>query len=431
MSGPLFADHDQLAVVQPVGAFNRLVIYLNTSDINDIVVRPIFDHMHVERIVHFDRLTNIYFYLGSTAAEPWDRHLYAVHGRSGSPQGSCLTCTIEWVADRRFTHFDAHFSGDPDHRLLVLELQGPAVPRHDIYEWSPDSDRVAVLQFCRELQTNDALAARLASMRWVQPRWLHMRKNGNRNGNRIRLLVPPSADNETGDLPLLVQPYEGPGTYAGTSEWRLDWPAYMAANRSVIVAQIDGHGSGRSRLSNTHAVYGRLGWPEAKNMRQAAIWLVRELSPNVDPRHIGIWGAGYAGFVAGMALASSDSFQLFECAALVEPLVDWSAATSLFAERYMGLWNETAYRNVSLLENADKVRRNAMYMMLVHDNNTAGRYGWPTNRWTELAEQWTKEAKPNVKEMVFQQAVSPRANANIWIVSFIDFFCYESCFIFL
>lgn len=406
MSGPLFAEHDQLAVVQPFGSFNRLVIYLNTSDIDNIVVRPIVDQMHVERIVYFDRLANIYFYLGSTAAEPWDRHMYAVHGRNGSPHGTCLTCPFEWVAERRFTHFDAHFSGDPDNRLLMLELQGPAVPRHDIYEWSPDSDRVAVLQFCRELQTNDALAARLVNIRWAQPRWLHMRDTG----NRIRLLVPPSSENETGDLPLLVQPYEGPGTYAGTSEWRLDWPAYMAANRSVIVAQIDGHGSGRSRLNNTHAVYGRLGWPEANDMRQAAIWLVQQLrSPNVEPRNIGIWGVGYAGFVAGMALARSDGMPLFECAALVEPLVDWSMATALYAERYMGLWNESAYRNVSLLANADRVRRNAMNMMLVHDNNTAGRYE-TTNRLSELAEQWTMEAKPNVREMVFKQAVSPIAN---------------------
>lgn len=413
MVGPLFADADQMAVVRPLGEFNRLVVYQNISAGGGGLEWPILDELHVERIVHFDKTENIYFYLGSTPAAPWDRHLFAVRV-NGRPHGVCLTCTIERVGDRWFGHFDAHFGGD---RLLVLEMQGPSVPRHDIYEWSPHVDRVAVLQFRRPLQTNDALAFRLSRIRWVPPKWLHMQNSG----IRIRLLVPPSPsgaedgddDNNDNGRPLLMQPYTGPGTYAGTSKWRLDWEAYMAANRSVIVAQVDGRGSVRSRLNSTHAVHGRLGGPEADDMRRAAIWLVRKLRrPSVDPRNIGIWGAGYAGFVAGMALAQSTDMQLFECAALVRPAVDMAAAASLYAERYMGLWNETGYRNASLLANADAVRRNALHVLLVHDG-TEGPHGWPAGRWTELAEQWSGQMPPNATDMVFKQAVSvTRARGN-------------------
>lgn len=48
-----------------------------------------------------------------------------------------------------------------------------------------------------------------------------------------------------------------------------------------------------------------------------------ELFKFIDEKHVAIWGWSYGGFTSGMALAT-DSSHVFNCAASVAPVTDWT-----------------------------------------------------------------------------------------------------------
>lgn len=53
--------------------------------------------------------------------------------------------------------------------------------------------------------------------------------------------------------------YGAPGSQLVTEMFKVDWNTYLASRRNVIVAQIDGRGSGGQGYKLLHEVYYRLG----------------------------------------------------------------------------------------------------------------------------------------------------------------------------
>lgn len=62
---------------------------------------------------------------------------------------------------------------------------------------------------------------------------------------------------------LLVVPYAGPGTFVGTTAWRLEWPEYMVLERNIMVLRLDARGSGRRGTYYANSVIEKLGQAEA------------------------------------------------------------------------------------------------------------------------------------------------------------------------
>lgn len=56
--------------------------------------------------------------------------------------------------------------------------------------------------------------------------------------------------------------YGAPGTQLVTDSFRIDWNTYLASRKNVIVAQIDGRGSGGQGYQLLYEVYNRLGTVE-------------------------------------------------------------------------------------------------------------------------------------------------------------------------
>lgn len=330
------------------------------------------DALFVERILLWDHRSEYLFHLATRRGHGEELHLYATSTRRNHNHTACISCefTMSGVTRQPLTtaeqhlHFNAHFAAE--RQLFVLEAEGPAVPEHAIFAWSvapgdKQEERIRVHRV-RQLETNDDLWRR-----WMRPELHHQHQpqlrfvrlpavNG-RGEIGVRLLLPPPLVQQEkmrtgGQLPLLVSVEQrSPGDYAGAARFRIDWQWWLAAG-GIVVAQIDGAGSGRHDSANLHAVYGRTpGAQEAADVAQIIDWLAsgeaREQLEGgmVNGSLVGMWGrGGFGGYVAALVLAQRSWKHLggrrgpdaVRCAALQAPTVDWlNGGRAFFVERFM------------------------------------------------------------------------------------------------
>lgn len=278
--------------------------------------------VNVERIVSYTLDPDCIFYLGSPVDKPQERHLYTTNSNF-TTLPRCLTC-LPWKIDNthEYNYFDATFNTRGQGQYLVLHAQGPSAPFSRLFEWgqSPnakeDGCHIYKLQTLRSNQPLlGRIAERTAYLRDV--RYMPLR-----DGGHVRLLWPEYAEPRYDvDYPLLVQPYGGPETAIASDAFRLEWADFMATNLSVVVAQID--------LRNTVRYDTDCNHHNALTDGLAILHAIREVlqqNPLIDPHRIGIWGEGFAGLVAGMAIffPFPQAPQPFRCAALVAPLeLEW------------------------------------------------------------------------------------------------------------
>lgn len=290
----------------------------------------------VERILDVRQEPNCMFYLGYPMDEPHKRHLYSVDVNFTTPI-QCLTCAIsnnQTDPNNHYDHFDVTIS-PYGNQVFVLHAEGPAVPYSAMYTWYSHSvwrSGCEILEL-RKLHTNHKLRKRIderqANLRHVK--YVSFPKLG-----YVRLLMPAAAATAAPGVryPLLVQPYNGPDTFVGSSEWRLEWPDFMATNRSVIVAQVNGRGSSRLGLRwADDYVHRQTALEDSKDLWQIVENLVR-MESRIDGKRIGIWGEGYAGYLAAMAMYSpaGPGRSPFRCGALVAPMpLEWNSLYEQFS----------------------------------------------------------------------------------------------------
>lgn len=214
------------------------------------------DEVNVQRILHWDTRSHVVFFLANTLSMPEESHLYAVIGRPNvHPYGQCLTCRLA-----SYTHFDVRFSGVGN--FLWLASQGPPVPRYDVYQWMERNLTVSI-RHAHTMRTFAALRQHIAAV--GEPVIVHHTAIINEQRARIQLTYPPGYTGRPMEQPfaLLVVPYAGPGTFAGTASWRLEWPEYLVLKRKIVVARVDVRGSERQGTFNAWRVIERLGRSEA------------------------------------------------------------------------------------------------------------------------------------------------------------------------
>lgn len=108
----------------------------------------------------------------------------------------------------------------------------------------------------------------------------------------------------------------------------MDWGSYLAANKSIIYASIDGRGSGSKGDRVLFSGYRKLGTVEIYDQINVTRQIQRKFS-YVDAERTAIWGWSYGGYVSGMALAM-DEEGVFKCAISVAPVTDWA----LYGKQY-------------------------------------------------------------------------------------------------
>uniref|UniRef100_A0A8D3DUW3 Inactive dipeptidyl peptidase 10-like n=1 Tax=Scophthalmus maximus TaxID=52904 RepID=A0A8D3DUW3_SCOMX len=279
---PLFSkDRSRFLLALPVkqggqGDFHHITMFTKKVRSDQDEVRHLTSgDWEVTRIVAYDENDQIVYFL-STEDSAQQRHLYSVSTLGLFPR-RCLTCGLK----EECTFYDADVRPDAQHT------------------W-----RLHFLMFLPPLS-----AAELP----------------------LKLIYPPDFS-ESYIYGLLLIVGSSLGDQTVTEEFRLDWDWVLVGSEQVIVARLDGRGSGFRGQRVLQQVHLRLGTVDAEDQIAALEYLVK--LPFVDRTRVGVFGEDYGGFLTLTMLKSTE--RLVRCAAAQAPVTDWSMYASAFSERYLG-----------------------------------------------------------------------------------------------
>ncbi|WP_373072671.1 S9 family peptidase [Zeaxanthinibacter enoshimensis] len=161
------------------------------------------------------------------------------------------------------------------------------------------------------------------------------------NGNDLNMwMVKPADFDPSKEYPLLLFQYSGPGSQQVANRWMgtNDYWHQMLAAKGIIVACVDGRGTGLKGRDFKKVTYQELGKYEVEDQIAAAKEL-SELS-YIDPARTGIWGWSYGGFMSTNCLLKGND--TFEMAVAVAPVTSWRFYDTIYTERYMRTPQENA-----------------------------------------------------------------------------------------
>ncbi|XP_037829709.1 inactive dipeptidyl peptidase 10 isoform X2 [Kryptolebias marmoratus] len=324
---PLFSeDSGTFFITLPVrqgghGDFHHITMFSqkSQSDHQDEVRYLTSGTWEVTKLLAYDENNNVVFFLSTeTAAE--QRHLYSVWTAGLFPR-RCLTCGLK----EGCTFFDVDVS--PDARRAVLRCRGPGVPAVlllDLSDVNGEGDGEAYFILENNLPLQSALDSRrmtLTDVRMITSDSFEL---------PLKLIFPPDFS-ESYLYGLLLIIGSTLGGQAVTEEFSLDWDSVLAGSEQIIVARLDGRGSGFRGQRVLEQIHQRLGSVDVDD-QIAALEYVLKL-PFIDPTRVGVYGEGYGGYLTLMMLKAEKPIR---CAAAQAPIIDWTMYASAFSERYFG-----------------------------------------------------------------------------------------------
>jgi len=177
-----------------------------------------------------------------------------------------------------------------------------------------------------------------------------------------------------GPFPVIVSVYGGPHAQRVTNGWDLtvDMRAQYLRSRGYLVFKLDNRGSARRGLAFEGAIKNDLGNLEIQDQVDGVKWLVDQ--GLADPKHVGIYGWSYGGYMAAMALARApETFKVGIAGAMVS---SWDGYDTHYTERYMGTpaSNPEGYAASSVMTHVDKLDGKLMIVHGLIDENVHFRH---------------------------------------------------------
>ncbi|XP_030378827.1 inactive dipeptidyl peptidase 10 isoform X2 [Scaptodrosophila lebanonensis] len=389
----------------------RHVVFISSLDRRPVPLT--MGRFEVTEIVGWDEAHEIVYFMAAPEKRPGERHLYKISLKLNftesnrtyitSTQPTCLTCdnteatyrlyrahstnAAEWQRGDKWEDVVARLEPDDciydipknclynrvqfsrDYSYYVQECLGPEAPSVYLVD-TASNDKIFVLN------AGDVLRHRLAQLAIPQMRTFSVEIRHGFHA-QVRLYLPPGMrEEEEVAFPLVLHVDASPGSQLVTERFHVDWNWYLCSQRSFIVAQIDGRGSGyQGELLRTQ-VHGKLGTVEVEDQLGVLTYL-RDNLKFIDPLRICAFGWGYGGYAAAMMLID-DSQQVLQCAVSINPIVSFGYHYSFFTERYIPLKGDylRALQEADLTMKAGNIKgRNLMLMhgtadTLVHQEHT-------------------------------------------------------------
>jgi dipeptidyl-peptidase-4 len=172
-----------------------------------------------------------------------------------------------------------------------------------------------------------------------------------------------------GSVPLIVNPYGGPGIDAAKNSWggkRFLFDQLMAEHGFAIL-HVDNRGmAGRGR-DFEQAAYHNFGPPQFAD-QMASVDQVLAKYPQLDAHRMGWWGWSWGGSFTLYSLTHTDRFLAGASGA---PVTDWRNYDSIYTERYMGLpaENPDSYRDDSVQNTAKNLKGHILILHGTGDDN--------------------------------------------------------------
>jgi dipeptidyl-peptidase 4 len=184
-----------------------------------------------------------------------------------------------------------------------------------------------------------------------------------------QLLLPP-AQAAVASVPVIVNPYGGPGAQDVQDSWGRTqnrmWDQLLLQH-GFAVLHVDNRGmAGRGREFE-QACYHNFG-PVQLADQLAALDQVLAKYPQLDKNRLGWWGWSWGGTFTLNAMTHSNRFR---AGVSVAPVTDWHNYDSIYTERYMGLptQNPDVYREQSVVTSARDLKGHLLMAQGTGDDN--------------------------------------------------------------
>ena len=181
------------------------------------------------------------------------------------------------------------------------------------------------------------------------------------------LLLPEGAT-AAASVPLIVNPYGGPGPQPVANRWgdNLLFDELLAQH-GFAVLHADNRGAGNRGRAFAQAAWHNFG-PVQLEDQLAVIDVVLAQNPQLDNERLGWWGWSWGGTFTLYALSHSDRFR---AGVAVAPVTDWRNYDSIYTERYMSQPAEfaTGYHDFSVVNSAANLKGRLLLAFGTGDDN--------------------------------------------------------------
>ncbi|XP_061782349.1 inactive dipeptidyl peptidase 10-like isoform X2 [Nerophis lumbriciformis] len=317
---PFFSkDHTVFFMALPLkhgllGTFQHVTM-ISTQGQNVKLIPLTSGCWEVSQILAYDENTQSVFFL-SKENSTTQQQLYSV--LTAEPfYKRCLTCAL---FKSHCTYYDAELSTNYQH--VLLHCRGPGIPQTTLHRLDNMEDHQA-------LEMNAVLRQSLSNRKVPQREKRTVQINN--FALSMELIVPVDFD-ETYEHPLLLMLDSAPGGQAVSDRFSLSWDSVLVSSDDVIVARLDGRGSGFQGQRVLHEVDKRLGTVDVQD--QIAIVKHLMMLPYIDGNRVGVYGKAYGGFLTSILLLSYSS--TFSCGVAVAPITNWRLHGSTITEKYFG-----------------------------------------------------------------------------------------------
>ena len=185
---------------------------------------------------------------------------------------------------------------------------------------------------------------------------------------RAALLLPSWHDPGSAMLPVLLDPYGGPGMQRVVAAQSAFAGSQWFAEQGFAVVVADGRGTPGRGPQWERAVAGDLAGPALED-QVAALAAAADRCADLDTGRVAIRGWSFGGYLAALAVLRRP--EVFHAAVAGAPVTDWRLYDTHYTERYLGQPgdNGIAYDNCSLLGDAPKLHRPLLLIHGLADDN--------------------------------------------------------------
>jgi dipeptidyl-peptidase-4 len=181
------------------------------------------------------------------------------------------------------------------------------------------------------------------------------------------LLLPQGATTPA-SVPLIVNPYGGPGSQMVVNRWggSLLFDELLAQH-GFAVLHTDNRGMGGRERAFAQAAYHNFG-PVQLEDQLTVVDAALAQHPQLDPKRLGWWGWSWGGTFTLYAMTHSERFR---AGVAVAPVTDWRNYDSIYTERYMSQPAEFAagYKEFSVVNSAARLKGRLLLAHGTGDDN--------------------------------------------------------------
>jgi dipeptidyl-peptidase-4 len=185
---------------------------------------------------------------------------------------------------------------------------------------------------------------------------------------RTALLLPNQWQPGGSPLPVLLDPYGGPGAQRVLAAHNAYLESQWFADQGFAVIVADGRGTPSRGPEWERAIADDLATVVLEDQIDALHAVAKE-HPELDLGRVGIRGWSFGGYLSALAVLRRPD--VFHAAVAGAPTIDWSLYDTHYTERYLGLPEERpeAYARGNLLNDAERLERPLMIIHGLADDN--------------------------------------------------------------